>query len=246
MADLRGKIAVVTGGARGIGKACCARFLEDGVEALVMIGQHQSTLDAAVAELGDSRVIAMQCDVGSAEQVEETFRKIYARLGRVDILVNNAGVTRDAMFHKMTPEQWQTVININLNGLFYCCKQVIPHMREQNYGKIVNLSSTSAYGNVGQCNYSATKAAIQGFTRTLAKESGRKNITVNAVLPCCIETDMIKTIPPEQLEATVRGIPMQRLGKASELAAVVSFLAGDDSSFMTGQSLIVDGSALTL
>ena len=247
MGKLAGRIAVVTGASRGIGKACCIRMMEDGVEGLAMIARNQASLEKLKEELGGGdNILCIECDVSSLEQVEAAFAKIYEHFGRVDILVNNAGVTRDAMFHKMSLEQWNDVMNIDLNSVFYCTRQVFQSMRQQKYGKIVNLSSTSAFGNIGQTNYAAAKAAIQGFTRTLAREGGRNNITVNAVLPCFIETDIMSTIPADLQEANKKSIPMQRWGAPSELAAVVSFLSSDDSSYLSGQSIIVNGGALTL
>ncbi|MBO7176083.1 MAG: SDR family oxidoreductase, partial [Clostridia bacterium] len=162
------------------------------------------------------------------------------------VLVNNAGVTRDRIFHKMTDDEWHTVININLNGVYNTCKFVVPMMREQESGSIVNISSTAVIGNPGQANYASTKAAIQGFTRTLAKELGPKNVRVNAVAPGYIRTDMMLAVGEKILNNyTSSLIPMRRLGEPDELAAVVAFLCTEDASWITGQTVMVSGGGRT-
>ena len=196
------------------------------------------------AELGDN-VLPVKCDVSDPQQVKAAIETVMEKFGRIDILVNNAGIIRDAMFHKMTDEQWFQVINVNLNGTYYCCKYVIPFMRGQNYGKIINISSYSANGNAGQTNYSASKAAIEGFTKSLAKESARKNITVNCIAPCSIDTDMQRSIPEANLRGLIAAMPTQRLGDTSELASAALFLASDDSSFVNGVILPVNGAFRT-
>jgi 3-oxoacyl-[acyl-carrier protein] reductase len=233
MGDLSGKYAVVTGGGKGIGRKVVERFLNDNSAGIAILDYDKETAEKTSAELGN-RVLAIPCDVGSKEMVERAFKIVYEKFPRIDILVNNAGLTRDAMLHKMSLEQWNTVITADLTGVFLCIRQVVNGMKEQGYGKIVNVSSGSAYGNMGQSNYSAAKAGILGLTATAAKELGRKNITVNAVAPGFIDTDIIKTVPPEILEQWKQGIPMQRLGRPEEIADVIAFLSSDESSYVTG------------
>jgi len=199
MGKLDNKIAVVTGAAKGIGAAIASRLFEDGVEALAVLDLDLEQAEAtakALDPLGE-KVIAMKCDVSNRDEVNSVFGKIIEKFGRVDILINNAGITKDAMFHKMSVEAWNKVIDVNLNSMFYTCQAVAASMRGKNYGKIVNISSNAAWGNAGQANYSASKGGVLSFTRTLAKEFGPKNITVNSVAPSLIDTDMIKTIPEE-------------------------------------------------
>ena len=170
MGKLSGKYAVVTGAGKGIGRAIAARFLEDDVAGVALLDMDGAQVRVTAKELDPQggRALAVQCDVSDPEKVNAAFAQVFEAFGRVDILVNNAGITRDAMFHKMTPQQAKQVMDVHFYGTFYCCQAVIPGMREREYGKIVNISSTSAFGNVGQANYAAAKAAIDGFTRTLA------------------------------------------------------------------------------
>jgi NAD(P)-dependent dehydrogenase (short-subunit alcohol dehydrogenase family) len=165
--------------------------------------------------------------------------------GKIDILVNNAGITRDAFFHKMTDEQWYQVMNVNLFGTYNCTKYVVPLMREQEYGKIVSITSSSAYGNMGQANYSASKAALIGFTKTLAKELSGKNVTVNAIAPSMIATDILKTMPESLKEQALKHAPAHRYGTPEELANAVLFLSCDDSSYVNGVNLDVNGGLFT-
>jgi len=243
MGKLTGKFAVVTGAGRGIGRAIAQRFLEDDAAGVAILEMNEALAAAAAAEMDPTgeKVIAVQCDVSNWESVNEAFRQVYDKFGRVDILVNNAGITRDAMFHKMTVEQARMVMDVNFFGTFHCCQAVIGGMRAQGYGKIINISSVSASGNVGQANYSASKAAIDGFTRTLALESARKNITVNAIAPGLVYTDMLNSMPEEILKQKIASGPAQRLAETSELAAVASFLASDDSSWVNGNCIVASG-----
>ncbi|MBR5323082.1 MAG: 3-oxoacyl-ACP reductase FabG [Clostridia bacterium] len=243
MGKLTNKYAVVTGAGKGIGKAIVKRLLEDDAAGVAILEMDIALAEATAKEFdptGD-RVIAVKCNVASQEEVHAAFETVFAKFGRVDILVNNAGITRDAMFHKMTVDQAKLVMDVHFFGTFYCCQEVIPGMRDRAYGKIVNISSVSALGNIGQANYSAAKSAIEGFTRTLALESARKNITVNAIAPGMIATDILNTIPENVMKEKIASCPMQRLGDPSEIASVVSFLASDDSSWITGNTLIVSG-----
>ena len=247
MSDLSGKYAIVTGGNRGIGAAIVKRFLDDGCAGVAILGRKLDQVEAYAAEVDPSgeRTFCVACDVGNREQAREAAAKVFEKFGRVDILVNNAGITKDRIFHKMTDEEWDAVINTNLNGPYNMCSAVYPKMREQQYGHIVNIASVSAWGNAGQANYAASKAGLMGFTRTLAKEGGPKNVIVNAILPGTIETDMLKAVPPEKYAAYTAAVPLHRLGQPSELAAVVSFLASDDASYVTGQCITVNGGTRT-
>lgn len=243
MGKLAGRYAIVTGAGKGIGKAAVQRLLEDGAAGVAILEYDAAQLDTTVKELDPEgkRLIGVACDVADRGQVEQAIQNIHARFGRIDILVNNAGITRDAMFHKMSEEQWDTVLNVNLNSMFNTCRHVVPIMREQNYGKIVNIASTSAFGNAGQANYAASKAAAIGFTKTLARECGAKNITANCIAPGYIMTDMLAAVPQEILESYKKGIPMRRFGRPEELASVIAFLCSEDSSFLSGQCLVVNG-----
>ena len=247
MGTLKDKYAVVTGAGKGIGRAIVERFLEDEVAGVAILEMDLALSCATAKELDPTgeRVIAVRCDVSKQDNVHEAFQTVFEKFGRVDILVNNAGITRDAMFHKMDGKQWDQVISINLNGLFYCCRHVVPLMREQNYGKIVNVSSSSAHGNVGQANYSATKAGIEGFTKTLARELSSRNITVNAVAPSMIDTDMLRAMPEKVLAGFLQSSPARRLGSVDEVASVVLFLSGDDSSYVNGTVLPINGGMFT-
>ena len=243
MGKLTGKYAVVTGAGKGIGRAIAERFLQDDVAGVALFDMDVELAAATAKELDPTgkRAIAVRCDVSDPENVAQAFATVNEAFGQVDILVNNAGITRDAMFHKMTPEQAKKVMDVHFYGTFYCCQAVIGGMRDRNYGKIVNISSTSAFGNIGQANYSAAKAAIDGFTRTLALESARKNITVNSIAPGMVNTDILKTIPANIMEQKINATPAQRLGEPSEIASVASFLASDDSSWVTGNCILACG-----
>ncbi|MBC2724375.1 3-oxoacyl-ACP reductase FabG [Desulfosporosinus sp.] len=246
MAKLLNRVAVVTGAAQGIGAAIVKRLLEDGAASVVALDINQELLEQAAEELDPmgERVIPIKCNIADRVEVTDVFRKIYERLSKVDILVNNAGITRDAMFHKMTPEQWDSVISINLTSVYNCCQAVVNEMRKQKYGKIVNLSSTSAWGNIGQVNYSASKAGMIGMTKSLAKELGNKNITVNAIAPGLIDTEMTRSMPEHLKTMALMLCPAARVGNPSEIASVVSFLASDDSSFVNGECIKVCGGFL--
>ena len=241
MPRIDGRYAVVTGGGKGIGRAIVTRFLAEGAQGIAILDYDIETALKTAAELDSEKIMAVRCDVSSPEQVEEAFKKVFERFPVIDILINNAGLTRDAMLHKMTFDQWDTVLNADLKGIFACIKQVVPGMRERGYGKIVNIASTSARGNIGQANYSAAKAGILGLTATAALELAPKNITVNAVAPGLIDTDILKTVPDKILEDWIGRSPIRRKGKPEEIAAVVYFFSNDDSSYTTGQTIYVCG-----
>lgn len=238
-----GKIAVVTGAAQGIGAAIAKRLYDDGAEYVALLDLNAQKLEEAASAIDPEgkRAGAHVCNVSKSDSVLEVFGEIEQRFGRIDILVNNAGITRDAMLHKMTDEQWLSVIDVNLNSMYYCCKAVVPGMRERKYGKIVNLASVSAFGNIGQTNYGASKGGVIGFTKCLAREVARSRVTVNCIAPSYINTDMLRAVPEQVMQKFLAAIPMERLGEPEELAAAAAFLCSDDSSFITGECLVVSG-----
>lgn len=239
---LQGKNAVVTGAAQGIGAAIAKRLFQEGASvALLDINRDAAGLAASEIDPAADRLRAYGCDVADRAAVAEAFAAIGEDLGRVDILVNNAGITRDAMLHKLDDDGWDDVIAVNLTGVANCCRAVVPGMRERGYGKIVNMSSVSAFGNVGQANYGAAKAGVIGFTKCLAREVARCGCTVNCIAPSYVDTEMLRAVPEKVMERFIAAIPMGRLGTVEELAAVAAFLAGDDSSFITGECIVVSG-----
>ena len=248
MKNLKGQYCIVTGAGKGIGKAIAKRFLEEEAAGVAILEWDLALAEATAKELDPTgkKVIAVKCNVADSDMVKAAVEATVAAFGRVDVLVNNAGVTRDRIFHKMTDDEWYTVININLNGMYNLCKYVVPLMRDQEFGSIVNISSTSLMGNPGQANYAATKAAMQGFTRTMAKELGRKNVRMNCVAPGYIDTDMMRAVGEEKFNAAIARHPMQRMADPDELAAVVTFLCTEDASWVTGQTIIASGGAVCL
>ena len=246
MYDFSSKYAVVTGAGKGIGRVIAERFLKDGVAGIALLDYDEALVQATAAELDPSgaRVLAVRCDVSKEEQVKEAFDAVYAKFGRIDILINNAGITRDVIFHKMTPAQMHQVMDVNFFGTYNCIYQVVPAMREQGYGRIINISSTSSYGNPGQANYSASKAAVEGMSRTLAKELGRKGITVNCILPGNIDTDMMRAVPEQILQSRIASFPLQRLGEPEEIASLAAFLASDEASYVSGSCIICSGASV--
>ena len=237
---LKNKIAVITGSASGIGKATAEIFVRENIEGIAIVDYNHEAACKTAEELG-ACAFPVRCDVSDPDQVDAAIAQIMERFGRIDILVNNAAITRDAIFHKMTREQWLQVINTNLNSVFYWTHGVYPQMRERGYGRIINMSSNAAKGNPGQCNYSATKAAVVGFANTLAKEAARKGITVNCVAPSATETDMFNAVPDHVKEAMCAANPMNRLAKPSEMGEVIAFLASERASYVNGQCIYVTG-----
>jgi len=240
---LKDKVAIITGGAKGIGRETALLFAREGAK--VVIGDFdeeagRKTLEDILA-LG-AEALFCKVDVTDRVSVEEMVKKTKERFGRVDILINNAGITADALLTKMTDQQWDKVIDVNLKGVFLCTRAVAPVMIEQGYGVILNASSVvGVYGNIGQTNYAATKAGVIGMTRSWAKELGRKGIRVNAVAPGFIMTEMTARVPEKILELMKERTPLGRLGQPRDVAAAYLFLASDEASFINGQVLGVDG-----
>jgi acetoacetyl-CoA reductase len=234
------RVALVTGGTRGIGAAISKALKAAGYE----VAATYHTNDEAAAKFKDETgVHVYKWDVIDYDDCVDGLNRIDKELGPVDILVNNAGITRDAMFHRMTRDQWYSVINTNLNSLFNMCRPVIEGMRERGFGRIINISSVNGQkGQMGQSNYSASKAGDLGFTKALAQENASRGITVNAICPGYIATEMVKAIPPDVLEKSILPqIPMRRLGQPEEVARCVVFLASDDAGFITGATLSANG-----
>lgn len=240
---LKDKVAIITGGAGGIGLAAVQKFVEEG--AYVVIADYNEKAGMQVQEnfVNEERpVLFIQTDTGDRGGVEALVNTTIEKYGRIDILVNNAGTIKDAMLIKMTEQQFDDVININLKGVFNCTQCVIPYMISQGSGKIINTSSVSGvYGNVGQTNYAASKAALIGMTKTWAKEFGRKGLHVNAVAPGFTLTPMVQKMPEEVLEKMEAAVSLRRLGKPEDIANAYLFLASNESDYITGHVLHVDG-----
>jgi acetoacetyl-CoA reductase len=234
------RVAVVTGGTSGIGAAIAKALKAAGYRVAANYGGNDEAAQKFKAETG---IPVYKWDVGSHESCAAGLKQIEQDIGPVDILVNNAGITRDTMFHRMTPDQWGAVINTNLNSLFNMCRPVIDGMRERNFGRIINVSSINGQkGQMGQTNYSAAKAGEIGFTKALAQENARKGVTVNAICPGYIGTEMVRAVPKEVLEKSILPhIPVGRLGEPEEIARCVLFLAADDSGFITGSTISANG-----
>ena len=237
------KVAYVTGGMGGIGTAICQRLSKDGFKVIAGCGptrDYQKWLDEQKA--AGYTFYASVGNVGDWQSTVDAFSKAKAEHGPIDVLVNNAGITRDRMFLKMSPEDWQAVIDTNLNSMFNVTKQVVPDMVEKGWGRIVQISSVNGEkGQAGQTNYSAAKAGMHGFAMALAQELANKGVTVNTVSPGYIGTDMVRAIKPEVLEKIVATIPVKRLGTPEEIGSIVAWLAGDDSGFTTGANFSCNG-----
>jgi 3-oxoacyl-[acyl-carrier protein] reductase len=237
--DFSGRTVVVTGGARGIGLALSRFFADAGAAICVADVNEKAMADVAIGPLADAITIVV--DVSDAASVAAGLDYIVQKTGRLDVVVNNAGILRDRVVWKLTDEDWQAVLGVHLTGTFNMTRAAVPVMREQQYGRIVNVTSyTGLHGNVGQANYAAAKAGIIGFTRTTAKELAGFGITVNAISPNA-ETDMVASIPPDRLAELQASIPMRRFADPAEMAPAVGFLASEQAGYITGVVLPVDG-----
>lgn len=240
---LENKVAIITGGANGIGLAACERFAEEGAHVIMadfdeVAGKEQE----ALFKSKELDVTFLQLDVVDRQSVSNLVEQTVEKYGKIDILINNAGITQDATLLKMEPEQFQNVLNVNLIGVFNCMQTVVPYMLERGAGKVINTSSVSGvYGNFGQTNYAATKAAVVGMTKTWAKEFGRKGINVNAVAPGFTVTAMVEKMPEKVLDQMKSIVSLQRLGKPRDIANAYLFLASDESDYVHGHVLHVDG-----
>jgi acetoacetyl-CoA reductase len=233
------RVALVTGGTRGIGEAICVALKDAGYRVAANYGGNERAAKAFTDRTG---IPAFQFDVSDYAAVVAGIGEVEQALGQVEVLVNNAGITRDGTIHKMTPEQWQAVIDTNLGSCFNCSRAVIEGMRERGFGRIVNIGSINGQaGQYGQVNYAAAKSGIHGFTKALAQEGAAKGITVNAVAPGYVDTDMVRAVPPQVLEKIIRRIPVGRLGKPEDIARTVLFLVDDAADFITGATVSVNG-----
>ncbi|MER3413996.1 MAG: 3-oxoacyl-[acyl-carrier-protein] reductase [Armatimonadota bacterium] len=243
--SLEGRVAIVTGASRGIGRAI-ARELAGAGASVACLSSKQGGCSSLVAEIGENRAADFACDNADVSAIEATVQGVVDRFGTVHILVNNAGVARDALLMRMSVEAWDEVMNVNLRAAFVFTKACSRPMIRERWGRIVNISSiVGLSGQAGQVNYAASKAGLVGFTRSVAKELGSRGITCNAVAPGFIETDMTENLPAEVREHVLSSAPLGRLGMPEDVARVVRFLASDDSGYITGQTVVVDG-GLTL
>lgn len=243
MNRLHQKVAIITGGANGIGKATALRFLQEGATVAIWDINEASgkTLETAWTSQGFSCKF-YKINTADMDAVQQGADAVMQDFYQIDILINNAGITRDASLKKMSPLQWQQVIDVNLSGVFYCTKVVSAYMTERNYGRIINAASIVAlYGNFGQSNYVAAKAGVIGMTKVWARELGRKGITVNAIAPGFIKTEMVETIPAEYMADLESRTPLGRAGLPEDVANAYLFLASDEASFINGVTLSVDG-----
>ncbi|MEI4768118.1 3-oxoacyl-ACP reductase FabG [Psychrobacillus sp. FJAT-51614] len=240
---LKNKVAIITGAANGIGLAAVLRFAEEGAKVVLADFDTNSGVQQENELVGKGfDVKFVQVDVAKRESVDALVQQTMDHFGTIDILINNAGITRDAMLTKMTAEDFSHVLDVNLTGVFNCTQAVLPHLVEKGYGKIINTSSVSGiYGNVGQTNYAASKAAVVGMTKTWAKELGRKGINVNAVAPGFTSTSMVAKMPEKVIDQMKSVIALQRLGDPTDIANAYLFLASDESSYVNGHVLHVDG-----
>lgn len=244
MLTLSGKVALVTGASRGIGRSIALRLAETGADVIVNYAGSEAAAAETVAkvkELGRQSIM-IRANVGNTEEVNNMFKEAIDQFGQIDILVNNAGITRDNLLMRMKEDEWDDVITTNLKGVFNCIKAATRPMMKQRFGRIINITSVvGVLGNPGQANYVAAKAGVIGLTKTTARELASRGITVNAVAPGFIDTDMTASLPEEAKAGLLGQIPLARLGQPDEIAKVVCFLASDMASYMTGQTLHVDG-----
>ncbi|QNR25526.1 beta-ketoacyl-ACP reductase [Croceimicrobium hydrocarbonivorans] len=238
---LQDKVAVITGGGSGIGLAAVKEFLNQGAKVAIW-DLNSDQVQYLLKSEGESQLRFYSVNTAESASVNEAAEKVIQDFGKVDILINNAGITRDATLLKMTDEQWQAVLQVNLTGVFNCTRAFAPHFKAQESGRIISTSSVvGLYGNFGQSNYVATKAGVIGMTKTFAKELGKYGVTANAVAPGFIATDMVKTMPEKVLDMMKDKAPLKRLGQPEDIAKTYAFLASDDAAFITGTCISVDG-----
>jgi acetoacetyl-CoA reductase len=243
MAELQNKVAIVTGGSRGIGASIATELAKKGVNIVINYNSNSETADKKVAEIKELGVeaIAVQADVSKSEDAKRLVEAAVEKFGQVDILVNNAGITRDSTFKKLSEEDWRKVIDVNLNSVYNTTSVALPHLLEAEAGRVINISSIiGQFGGFGQTNYAAAKAGLIGFTKSLALETAKTNLTVNAICPGYIGTEMVAAIPEKVLEGIVAKVPQKRLGKPEEIAKGVVFLC-KDGDYITGQQLNING-----
>jgi acetoacetyl-CoA reductase len=242
MGDMTGQVALVTGGIRGIGLAICERLIDRGVTVAAGYSRDRDSAQLFSDKHADRGVSIHQGNIGSNEDCVRVVQEVLDRHGRMDILVNNAGITIDKTVRRMTPEEWDHVIHVNLSGAFYLSRAILQHMLDRSYGRIINISSViGSAGGFGQANYAAAKSGMFGLTMSLALETARKGITVNTVTPGFVTTDMTAAVPPDVMQQIIARIPVGRLGEPNEVARVVEFLADPDSSYITGQVYAING-----
>jgi 3-oxoacyl-[acyl-carrier protein] reductase len=237
------RTAFVTGASRGIGRATALALCRAGFDLVVASPEIEKNEEVAEEIRACSgQALALDMDVKSLDSIKQAFARAYQQFGRIDVLVNNAGITRDGLALRMKPDDWNVVLQVNLTGAFHCIQQVLQGMMRERWGRIINIASVvGEAGNAGQSNYSASKAGLIGLTKTIAQEMGSRNITVNAIAPGYIETDMTRGLSEELKDKMLTGIPLRRIGRAEDVAAAVKFLASEDASYITGHVLDVNG-----
>jgi acetoacetyl-CoA reductase len=243
MAELNGRVAIVTGGSRGIGAAISKELAKDGVKIVINYNSRKEVADKIVAEINEigGEAYAVQADVSISQDAANLVNEAVSHFGRVDILINNAGITRDSTFKKLSEEDWRKVIDVNLNSVFNTTSVALPHLLESDAGRIINISSIIGQaGGFGQTNYAAAKAGLIGYTKSLALELAKSNVTVNAICPGFIGTEMVAAMPEKVLDVIVAKVPQKRLGKPEEIARGVVFLC-KDGDYITGQQLNING-----
>jgi 3-oxoacyl-[acyl-carrier protein] reductase len=243
---LKDKVVVVTGAARGIGKTIALEFAKEGAN-VVINDVADGTATAEEINKTGGKAIFVKANIANLQEAEQLMNATVGKFGRIDVLINNAGITRDALIHKMTEENWNDVINVNLKGTFNCCKAATSFMMQQKYGRIISISSVVGQrGNVGQANYAASKAGIIGMTKTLALEFARYgDVTVNAIAPGFVDTEMVRAVPEKIMERIIEGIPFHRLAQPEEIAHLAVFIASDKARYITGQVIGINGGYYT-
>lgn len=242
--NLAGKVALITGASRGIGRACAVKMAELGASVVVNYSRNQALAEKIVTHICNmgSQAIAIQADVSNQQEVEAMVAETVKTLGSLDILINNAGITRDTLLIRMKEEDWNKVLDTNLNSVFFTTKAASRYMMKKRQGRIINISSiVGIAGNAGQANYAASKAGIIGFSKSVAKELAQRNILVNVIAPGFIETDMTGALKEQQKEAILSAVPLKRYGKPEDVANLAAFLASEEGAYLTGQVIHVDG-----